>query len=180
MFSCKTNDTSTEVEKVMSFMIDEKATPLIPPPPINDTVTTTVSKMVIDSLRKIKLKIGLYPVLDNISNNEIKTSIDKESQDVFFKNTNTIQKEFNLDKIHSKKGHQIILADTTEIKRLKDFENFDILFRFSNFHFSKNKQKVFFSLGISRSHLAGSSANYILKKDNNNWVIEYSKKTSIW
>lgn len=80
----------------------------------------------------------------------------------------------------SEKGHQIILADTIELKKSKDFKNFDLLFWFSNFYLSEDRKKVLFILGVSQSRLAGSSAIYVLKKEDEKCMIEYYKEHEIW
>lgn len=174
---CYNDINSKEFKEVISFMIDKKAFPIPPPPPINDT-TTTISKKTVDSLLKIKLKVGLYPTADIFSEKELKI-IPEEYLDKFNTNDNSF-KEITLNGISSKKGHKIVLADTIKLKKHMDFKDYDFLFWFSNFYFSEDKQRVLFSLGISRSRLAGSSALYVLKKEENTWVIEYFKNLEIW
>lgn len=175
---CTSRTGSSDVNEIISFMIDKKALPLPPPPPIDDLTTTSVSQKVIDSLDKIKLKVALYPKLDGLLEKEVKTIPEKYLG--IFEIQNNTRKKINLNELSSEKGHQIILADTIELKKSKDFKNFDLLFWFSNFYFSKNKQKVLFSLGVSRSRLAGSSAIYVLNKEDGKWTVEYYKEHEIW
>ncbi|MFY0715212.1 hypothetical protein J1D01_16230 [Seonamhaeicola sp. NFXS20] len=175
--SCNHKTDCSDINEVISFMIDKKAFPLPPPPPINDS-TIIISKKIADSLLKIKLKVALYPTTDFFSEKEL-IKIPEEYLDKF-KILDNSPKKITLNGISSKKGHKIVIADTIELKKFKDFKDFDLLFWFSNFHFSKNNKKVLFNLGVSRSRLAGSSTLYILKKENNEWSIEYSKPISEW
>lgn len=176
-FGCKHETNNKEVNEIISFMIDKKAFPLVPPPPINDTIKS-VPKQVLDSLLSLKLKVALYPNLNDLSQNEIK-SIPKKYFNKIYIDGNSSQK-IKLNEVVSRKEHVIILADTIEIKKSKDFEHFDLLFWFSKFYFSEDNEYVSFSLGISRSRIAGSSALYILRKENDKWKIEYSKELEIW
>ena len=176
--SCK-NTNNTTTNEIIAFMIDKKARPLPPPPPINDTTTTVISKKVMDSLFKIKLKVAVYPKLEELSKASLRHKLSDRYNKIF---KDSILKPISIDLngIYSNKGHNIILADTIEVKKSKDFKDFDQLFWFSNFYFSEDKQRVLFSLGISRSRLAGSSALYVLKKEENTWVTEYFKNLEIW
>ncbi|MEC3906015.1 hypothetical protein VOI54_03240 [Tamlana sp. 2201CG12-4] len=176
IISCNNKTNSSSIDGVISFMIDKKALPL-PPAHINDSATV-IDKKTIDSLLKIKLKVALYPTTDIFSEKELK-KIPEEYFDKFSMNDNTFKK-ITLNGISSKKGHKVVLADATELKKSKDFKNFDLLFWFSDFYFSKDNQKVLFNLGVSRSRLAGSSSLYILKKENSQWKIEYSRSISEW
>lgn len=174
---CNNETNSSDIKEVISFMVDKKALALPLPPPMNDT-TTVISKKTIDSLLNVKLKVALYPTTDIFSENQLKR-IPEEYFNKFNTSDNS-SKRIILHGISSKKGHKIILADTVELKKSKDFKNFDLLFWFSNFYFSEDNQKVLFILGVSRSRLAGSNTLYILKKENNQWEIEYSKYISEW
>ena len=175
--SCNNKTDNDNFNEIISFMIDKKAFPLIPPPALNDT-TTVINKKMFDSLLQTKLKVGLYPILNSFSEKEIKSIPEKHLS--LFNLQNNSQKKVTLNGLFSKKGHKVIIADTIEMKKSKDFKNFDLLFWFSNFYFSKDSQKVLFTLGVSRSRLAGSSTLYILKKENEKWIVEYSKEQEIW
>jgi|TARA_B110000093_G_C12810997_1_gene342834 hypothetical protein len=174
--SCNKKTNDINFNEIISFMIDKEAFPLIPPPALNDTTTINYKKF--DSLYQTKLKIALYPALDSFSEKELK-SIPEKYQDVFNIQNNS-QEKIKLNELISEKGHQIILADTVELKKYKDFKDFDLLFWFSNFYFSKDNQKVLFTLGVSQSRLAGSSAIYVLKKEDEKWMVEYYKEHEIW
>jgi hypothetical protein len=176
--SCKNTNNNTTTNEIIAFIIDKKAWPLPPPPPIDDTTTTEISKKMLDSLFKIKLKVAVYPTLNNFSEKEMKIIPEKYSTEFDLKNNS--QNKITFNEFFSQKGHKIIVADTIEMKKYKDFQSFDLLFWFSNFYYSKDNQKILFSLGISRSRLAGSSALYVLKKEENTWVTEYFKNLAIW
>ena len=178
IISCKNNTNDENINEIISLMIDKRAFPLPPPPPINDT-TTVLNKRTRDSLLQVKLKVVLYPTLNGFTDSQFKKIIPSKYRNIL-ERQNNISKRITLDGIFSEKGHQIMLADTIQLKKSKDFENFDLLFWFSNFYYSKDKRKVFFELGISRSRLAGSSTCYILKKENDKWQIEYSKPHEFW
>ena len=180
IFSCKNRANEENVNDIISLMIDKRAFPLPPPPAINDTITTVINKRVRDSLLQVKLKVALYPTLYDFSSDEIKAIIPKQYKGIIeMKGINS--KKIKLDKLlFTEKGHEIMLADTTQIKKSRDFENFDLLFWFSNFYYSKDKEKVFFGLGISRSKLDSNGVLYILKKENSKWQIEYSEVSDLW
>lgn len=159
-------------------MVDHKAKPLPPQPSnlnIKDTKASRISKNVLDSLNSVKLKIAIFPTFHNLKDYEIEK---KGPKGINIKNP----QDFNLliGKINSDKGHNIIIANTTELEKSVDFKDFDLLFNFSKFYFSNDNQYVFFVLGISRSKLAGSSAYYLLKKNNKKWDIEFIKEKFIW
>jgi|TARA_B110000967_G_scaffold206172_1_gene252270 hypothetical protein len=175
---CYNDTNSKEFKEVISFMIDKQAIPIPPPPAIDDLTTTTVSKKIIDSLDKIKLKVAIYPTIDTFSEEEFK-KIPEEYLDKFQIHGNS-QKRLTLNGISSRKGHKIVLADTIKLKKHMDFKDYDFLFWFSDFYFSDDNKKVLFNLGLSRSRLAGNSTLYILKKENNQWEIEYSRYISEW
>ena len=176
--SCKNTNNNAINNEVIAFMIDKKALPLPPPPPINDNSTTVISEKILDSLFKIKLKVAVYPTLDNLSEKEMEVIPKKYAPE--FDLHNNSQNKITLNGLSSQKEHIITVADTIEMKLSKDFQSFDLLFWFSNFYYSKDNQKVLFSLGVSRSRLAGSSALYVLKKEKNTWVVEYYKNLEIW
>lgn len=174
--SCSDNTKSTQVNEVISFMIDKKAFPL-PPPPVGDT-TIVMNEKTTDSLINVKLKVALYPKAEILSEKEFKR-IPEEYKGVFNLEDN-FKKKITLDGITSKKGHEVVIADTTELQKFKDFKDFDLLFWFSDFYFSEDNQKVLFILGVSRSRLWGSSSIYILKKEFEQWQIECAIPVSIW
>jgi len=167
--SCTNKTKGNNVSEVISFMIDKKAFPL-PPPPLNGT-----SSKVKDSLLNLKLKVALFPIMEDVEVEKI-----PEEYRYILKNQDGDFEKLRQENVYSKKGHQIIMADTIELKKSKDFNSFDLLFHFSKLYYSKDKQKVFFELGVSRSRLAGQSTFYVLKKQNDKWGVEYSKPLSIW
>lgn len=176
--SCNNPNNNITNNEIVAFMIDKKARSLPPPPPINDTTTTVISEKILDSLFKIKLKVAVHPTLNNLSEKEMKIISKKYSTE--FDLLNNSQNRITLNGLSSQKGHKITVADTIEMKKYKDFQGFDLLFWFSNFYYSKDNQKVLFSLGVSRSRLAGSSALYVLTKEKKTWVIEYYKNLEVW
>lgn len=177
IISCRNKTYNSNVNEIISFIVDKYAFPLIPPPPINDT-NIEINKRVIDSLSKVKLVVALYPTLNDFTDNQIKNIPDRYLN--IIKMENTSDKRIKLNELFSRKGHKIILADTIQIKTSKDFQDFDLLFWFSKFYFSEDNNTVLFELGISRSRLAGSSSIYVLKKEANQWHVDYSKPLSEW
>lgn len=170
-------DEGYEKSEIISFMIDKLAFPLIPPPPEND-FSMEFNKKLIDSLNKTKLKIGLYPILSSSLKDFESLGIPKEYNYLTKKD---LQKGLiSVSNIKSKKGHQIILVDTLQLRKTVDFDDIDLLFHFSNIYFNETKDRALFELGISTSRLAGSSAVYGLKKENGQWVIGYVKEIEIW
>ncbi|WP_303318423.1 hypothetical protein Q4Q34_09995 [Flavivirga abyssicola] len=177
---CKKRAESVDVDikEIIVTMVDKKSFPLPVPPSINDT-TAVVSKRAIDSLLQVKLKVAIYPIFSKISKSQNEKFYLSDDDELFALGKNDFHLQ-DLNGVQSKKGHQIILADTVQLKKSKDYKNFDLLFRFSNFSFSEDRQKAVFELGISRSHLAGSSAVYVLKKSEGEWIIEESVDKEIW
>ena len=175
--SCNTKSSNKDINEIISFMIDRNAAAIPPPPHINDTILT-LSKKTIDSLLKVKLKVAVYPILESFSERTIESIPKKDSG--LFNLKNKPSKKVMLKGISSEKGHKIILADTVQMKINREYRDFDQLFWFSDFYFSKDKEKVLFLLGISQSGLAGESAFYILKKEKGKWQYEYSKPFQIW
>lgn len=174
----KSDDVNANIKQIVSIMVDKKAFPLPVPPTIDDT-TIVFSQKAKDSLLQVKLKVALYPSLTAISKTSIKSNILSDYKDIFEHNKNNVS-IITLDGVKSEKGHQIVLADTIQLKKSMDFENFDLLFNFSRFLFSNDNQKAFFILGVSRSRLAGSSTLYILKKEKEKWIVEYTEELEIW
>ena len=60
--SCKNTNNNTTTNEIIAFIIDKKAWPLPPPPPMDDTTTTEISKKMLDSLFKIKLKVAWHVI----------------------------------------------------------------------------------------------------------------------
>lgn len=142
IIGCNNKKKSSNIDEVISFMIDKKSLPL-PPPPTTDT-TTVISKKMIDSLLKVKLKVGLYPKTDIFSENELKKIPKKHLNE--FKINDDSQKELKLNGITTKKGHKVALADTIELKKSKDFKILIYSLGFQIFIFLKIIKKSFLVL----------------------------------
>lgn len=163
--------------EIISFMINTLAFPLIPPPSEND-FSMEFNKKLIDSLNKTKLKIGLYPILSSSHKDFESLGIPKEYNYLTKKDLPKYQ--ISVSNIKSKKGHHISLVDTHLLRKSIDFDDINLLFHFSNIYFNETKDRALFELGISTSRLAGSSAIYGLKRENERWTIDFIKNTEIW
>src|SRR5690554_5178066 len=175
ILGCKSGAYDVNTREIISTMVDKTAFALPPPPSLDDT-TTTISTKVKDSLRQLKLKVAIYPVMESLAKEYKGNDIPKEYIDLI----NSKFVLYNTDGILSKKGHEIIIADTVELRNSMDFKNFDTLMRFSKIYFNEQGTKAIFELGVSQSRLAGSSALYCLKKENNIWKIEHTQELEIW
>ncbi|WP_452230970.1 MULTISPECIES: hypothetical protein [unclassified Lacinutrix] len=181
-FSCKEQDNFLEqnTESLISYIINVKAYPLPPLPPLpSDTISSwKISAKVIDSLRDLKLRVGVYPILEKpILNNILNLEgVDIEFTDLI-ENFNIIEvnNNINIEKINANSRHVITVADTLVLKKSKNWKDYDLLFRFSNISFNDSFNKAALRLGIGRSSLGGSGGLYLFKKDNtNNWqMVKY-------
>ncbi|MGB5665898.1 MAG: hypothetical protein WBM53_03535, partial [Maribacter sp.] len=118
-------------------------------------------------------------VMENIINESGLTKIPGEYQKLLDPGLNTIQID-DIDGVTSEKNHVIILADTVELKKSKDFENYDLLFNFSRISYDKNMTRAIFELGISRSQLAGSTYIFCMKREKDKWIVEHTIPTAEW
>ncbi len=165
-------------ERIMSVMVDKYAFPLPPPPPINKK-ESGLSKEIIDSLLSLRLKVAIYPVMENIINESELNKIPKVYQKLLDPGLTAFQID-DINGITSKKNHVIVLADTVELKKSMDFKNYDLLFRFSRILYDKDKTKAIFELGVSRSRLAGSAYILCMKREKDNWIVDYTVPTTEW
>lgn len=165
-------------ERIMSAMVDKYAFPLPPPPPINRE-ESALSKEIIDSLLSLKLKVAIYPVMEGIINESELNKIPKGYQKLLDPGLTALQID-DINEITSKKNHVIVLADTVELKKSKDFKNYDLLFRFSRIWYNKEKTMAVFELGVSRSRLAGSAYIFCMKREKDNWTVTYTVPTTEW
>lgn len=177
---CKPQHQDLEIDekKIISFIVDEYAIPL-PPPPSADRNDTIVSRKVIDSLKNVKLNIGVYPIMGN----EINSIEGQKIPGLYKKLLNfdlpdkTIRE---IAELRSVQGHKIVLADTTVISKTKEFMNFDILFNFSRIRFDKNKTKAILEMSVSRSRLAGYAQIICLNKQGDKWTTVHTELTTTW
>ncbi|MCE2613912.1 hypothetical protein LVD13_13110 [Flavobacteriaceae bacterium D16] len=159
-------------------MVDKFSLPLPPPPPL-DSKDTVIPERIIDSLREVKMTVAVHPrmgrYLDSRGMKEIpqefKTFIDTTLHNNYI---NTV-KDF-----YSKKRHTIVLADTLELKKSYDFDDFDMLFSFSRIWYNTEKTKAVFELGVSRSRLWGSATIFCLEKEKESWHVVKSIPTTMW
>ena len=175
-----------EFQNVLTFLINKKALPLPPAPPLpNDTLGSwKIPKKDIDSLKKVKLNIAIYPNLHrpSISENfEIK-NIPKDFKEIINQFYSIGPENYiPIDSINRNSKHNVILADTLLLKKSKDWKEYDLLFTFSNISFNKKLDKAALTLGISRSSLSGYGALYLLSKDDKNkWSILENYEFEVW
>lgn len=173
--SCTTNEKDVDKEIIADF-VDQFSYPLPIPPSLEDN-DTIMNQNAIDSILKLKMKIAIFPIMESeISGSE---NIPETYKKLIKKNINT-KYLINTNGIISKKGHYIILADTVELRKNKDYPNFDLLYHFSQIWYSQDKDRAIFELGISRSTLAGHAHIYCVEKEGTEWKIKHSIPTTIW
>jgi len=194
MWSCKSKanlENVSNLEDVMAFIIDAKAFPIPPPPPppppsaLNDTTGAwQLSEKFVDSLKSVKLKVGVHPILetpifdDKISLVEIPDSYKKLIKQ--FPNIEDI-KISSFKNINAKSRHSVVLADTLILKESRDWREYDMVFKFSNVAFSSDYNKAALSVGFSNSALAGYGVFYLLDKTKSGeWVIFKSRQLQEW
>lgn len=182
ILSCSVQDNLLEQnrESLISYVIDKRAFPLPPLPPLStDSISSwKISQKVIDSLRDLKFKVAIYPVLDKPTLNNV---LNLEDVDIEFKdlinNFNIIEVNNNIhiENINANSKHRVMLADTFILKKSRNWKEYDLLFRFSNISFNKTFSKAAFRLGIGRSSLGGNEGIYLFEKDSvSNWnMVKY-------
>ena len=169
---------STIDQEIMGLMIDKYAV-LPPPPPSINANDTIVDAFVADSLKSLKLKIGVWTKMQNTIGESALNSIPKEYLTLYKKSKkeNIIE---DATPLISRKGHTTFIVDTLQVKKSMDFKGFDLLFNISKIYNNTSRNLAIFELGISQSRLSGSSAVYCLKKDNGSWKVETVIETVIW
>ncbi len=170
------NEMELNTNDIISKIVDTYALP-VPPLP-KDSITSTISDHVLDSLKSVKLKVAIFPLMTPLESIKEKMELPKNYSVLLSKKLKN--KEININALSSRKGHHIILADSLELRKTMDFPNFDLLFEFSRIYFNENYTEAVLELGISRSRLAGYSALYGLKKENGEWIVDYKKGLTIW
>ncbi len=174
-----------EVQEIFTFLINNKAVALPPAPPNEDAIKDLkISKEVIDSLKRVKLNIAVYPKLEEprLPEKFNFTNLPIEFSEIVKKFSSIDSQDFlSVDSINSKSRHNIVKADTTILSNSKDWKKYDLLFKFSNISFNKTYNKAALTVGISKSALWGYGQLYLLSKDiNNEWRIVDSFQLESW
>ena len=141
----------------------------MPPPPIfkGDSIVTVIDKKTIDSLKRVSLNIGVYPIVNSlVFNDDNMSSVSGENN----KAKKRVFKIYLKDRISIKtinklSQHNIILADTIVINKSKDWKEYDLLYDFSKISFNTNLSSAKISVGISRSTLWGQAYELFLEKE---------------
>jgi hypothetical protein len=191
MWSCKPKanlENVSNLEDVMAFIIDAKAFPIPPPPPpsaLNDTTGAwQLSKKFVDSLKSVKLKIGVHPILEApIFNDKISLVDIPDPYKKLISQFSTIEdiKISTVKNINAKSRHSVVLADTLILKGSRDWKEYDLVFKFSNVAFNRDYNKAALSVGLSSSALAGYGVFYLLEKTKSGeWVIFKSYQLQEW
>ncbi|MBD1259901.1 hypothetical protein HZY62_04825 [Maribacter polysiphoniae] len=177
--SCaQSNEITKEDNFIISKIIDDFTFPVAPPPPMgsNDTI---IPKKIIDSLLKIKMIVGVYPQMESSLFEERRDKVPKRFNDII--DTSLQGKNINnVDNIRSKKGHILKLADTVNLKKSKDYDQFDLLYSFSRVWYNRDETMAILEFGVSRSKLYGSAQILCLEKIDGNWSIVKSIPTTSW
>ncbi len=176
---CGCNDkliTEKLTHEIMGLIIDKNAK-AIPPPPKFGTIEEVDEKL-LDSIVNLPLKVAIYPIMSDIDLRTINMTIPYEYREIV--QINSKISSFELSNISSKKGHYLFLADSSAVKRDKEYKDFDLLFNFSSICFNKERTRAIVEIGVSRSALAGYSVIYCLVFDNEKWRVAFSKINSEW
>lgn len=178
IIQCNKSELTSNDRDIIASIIDKTARPL-PPPPKQGTNDTIMSNKLIDSLKNVKLRVGIHPLMKV----DIEKSGLKKTPVEFKSLVNGSLKSkylYSLNGLKSNKGNIPIVADTLTLKNTCDFENFDLLFNFSRIWYDKTEKKAILEVGVSRSCMAGFSTIFCLEKKKNQWSIVKSIPTSIW
>lgn len=175
---CHSQELSPDDKRIIALMVDKFSLPLPPPPPL-DSKDTVIPERVLDSLRQIKMIVAVHPRMGRHLDSRGMKEIPQDY--ISFIDTTLHNKYISSVKdIYSKKRHTIVLADTIELKKSYDFDEFDMLFTFSRIWYNSEKTKAVFEVGVSRSRLAGFATIFCLEKDQNNWYAVESIPTTMW
>ena len=179
-FGCinTTAETSPDTN-VYSFLIDELAYALPPPPPPEEGDTISVMNQDLwDSIKRIKVKVAIVPELSIINSSPLSNT--PSEYRLIFNDAHNVKKSFDVNALTSSIGHEIVLADTSKIRESIEFQDFDLLFEFSNIFYNEDQTKALLEVAVSSSRLSGTSAIYGLVKKGNEWEIDYERSYLTW
>ncbi len=143
-------------------------------------VSMPMPQKTVDSLLKIKMTIAIYPIMEGgVDRFGLKKIPGEFKRLVDATGCCNIEIK-SVEGILSSKNHSIILADTVELKKAYDFENFDLLYWFSEIWYNRKKTKAVFEVGISRSRLNGYSTIRCFEKKEGGWTMVKSVPTTMW
>ena len=163
---------------LFSHLIDRMAFPIPPPPPIGST-DTIPSQELIDSLSKVKLKVGIYPVVKNVHYSNGSKERIAECSDEMVNPTKKVAFKLDLGKLKSKRGHQIKLLDTTMDRNLIYVEH-DLIIHFSRPIYNGDHSRAYLEISEGRGRLNGYLAAVCLQNEEEFWKVINAVELSIW
>jgi hypothetical protein len=178
VIQCDSQELSPDDKKIIALMVDKFSLPLPPPPPL-DSKDSVIPERIIDSLREVKMTIAIHPKMGSEINQSRMKEIPPEFK-ILVDTTFSIKYISSVKDIYSNKRHAIVLADTLELKKSYDFDDFDMLFSFSRIWYNTEKTKAVFELGVSRSRLWGFAMIFCLEKEKESWHLVKSIHTTMW
>lgn len=175
----QTQDTLTEGDyALLSHLIDRMAFPIPPPPPIGST-DTVPSQELVDSLSKVKLVVGIYPVVKNVPSSKKSKDYIKKCSDEMMNPTKKVAFTLDLERLKSRRGHQIKLLDTTMDRNLI-YAQHDLIIHFSRPIYNGDHSRAFLEISEGRGRLNGYSVAVCLQKEKEFWKVVNSVELSIW
>ncbi len=163
--NCKKNNQIDDSIEIYSLIVSElgSVTKLKP------TIDNLEYNSKLDSLNKERdsnWRIGVFSEKVKIENEKYKHLIPKEYE-FLLKASKIDSGRIPFEKIKIKKG-QLILVEEGKI----DFDNLDIFLIFSDLIFNKKKTKAVIQCSKRRGKLNGGSYYCLLKKSDNEWMID--------
>lgn len=174
------------IEEIVLLTINENSFPLPPPPKFvgDSIVNSPKNQKTLDSLRVVKLNVALYPSVNSfkITGDDYIKGNGESSENLLKKLSNIVLKErINIDEINKKSQHHILFADSTILKKSKDWKEYDLLFRFSEITLNSKEKSAKAYVGISRSALWGQAFEIVYEKDDNGkWNVVEKISKEIW
>lgn len=177
--SCsQSNEIKKEDNLIMSKIIDDFSFPMPPPPQIGSE-DTIIPNRIVDSLVKIKMNVAIYPLMESSIDEQGRKEIPKKFNKII--NTSLKLKSITtIDEIISEKEHSIALADTIELKKSYDFNQFKLLYNFSRIWYNNDKTIAVLEVGVSKSKLSGYGTILCLEKIKGKWSTVKSIPTTTW
>ena len=181
--NCQTRTIEDDQKAIYTLVIDHLVRPFPPPPPPPpNSEFQPMTKRVSDSINSIRLKVAISPYFSFLKKRPTLKNIDTtyhKAVEVLFSEGNDFLITEGL--LGSKKGHTLVIVSENELdERKRLFQNFNELISLSRIVFDQNKNRAVVHIGRTLpGKLSGSTALYLLKKQDGEWIIDSYKVISI-